>query len=104
MWSGDGRGRIWRELLGGSRDGRASGFMRAASASSMLTLERDQLRRLQSLQPELDFDSSIAEKNALRDSLARQIQEEVQEVHAEIAELAAAEENPAERGALANGQ
>ncbi|BGP02629.1 hypothetical protein RTG_01635 [Rhodotorula toruloides ATCC 204091] len=68
------------------------------------TLERDQLRRLQSLQPELDFDSSIAEKNALRDSLARQIQEEVQEVHAEIAELAAAEENPAERGALANGQ
>ncbi|GEM07350.1 hypothetical protein Rt10032_c03g1367 [Rhodotorula toruloides] len=56
------------------------------------TLERDQLRRLQSLQPGLDFDSSIAEKNSLRDSLARQIQEEVQEVHAEIAELAAAAE------------
>ncbi|BGP07932.1 hypothetical protein JCM10049v2_003777 [Rhodotorula toruloides] len=67
------------------------------------TLERDQLRRLQSLQPELDFDSSIAEKNALRDSLARQIQEEVQEVHAEIAELAAAEEESG-GGALANGQ
>ncbi|BGP31939.1 hypothetical protein JCM10296v2_003718 [Rhodotorula toruloides] len=68
------------------------------------TLERDQLRRLQSLQPELDFDSSIAEKNALRDSLARQIQEEVQEIHAEIAELAAADEEPAEGGKRTNGQ
>ncbi|GJN89244.1 hypothetical protein Rhopal_002223-T1 [Rhodotorula paludigena] len=55
------------------------------------TLERDQMRRLQTLQPELEFASSIEEKNALRDSLARQIQEEVQEVHAEIAELSAAE-------------
>ncbi|GAA6002201.1 uncharacterized protein JCM10292_000805 [Rhodotorula paludigena] len=55
------------------------------------TLERDQMRRLQTLQSELEFAASIEEKNALRDSLARQIQEEVQEVHAEIAELSAAE-------------
>ncbi|KPV75431.1 uncharacterized protein RHOBADRAFT_66427 [Rhodotorula graminis WP1] len=55
------------------------------------TLERDQMRRLSTLQPELDFVSSIADKNALRDSLAAQVQEEVQEIHAEIAELSAAE-------------
>ncbi|BGP39888.1 hypothetical protein JCM10450v2_003862 [Rhodotorula kratochvilovae] len=64
------------------------------------TLERDQMRRLSMLQPELDFTSSIAEKNALRDSLAAQVQEEVQEIHAEIAELSAAE---AEEGAEAEG-
>ncbi|GAA5845957.1 hypothetical protein JCM9279_004736 [Rhodotorula babjevae] len=55
------------------------------------TLERDQMRRLSTLQPELDFASSVAEKNALRDSLAAQVQDEVQEIHAEIAELSAAE-------------
>ncbi|GAA6048283.1 hypothetical protein JCM3770_006519 [Rhodotorula araucariae] len=55
------------------------------------TLERDQMRRLSMLQPDLDFASSIADKNALRDSLAAQVQEEVQEIHAEIADLAAAE-------------
>ena len=79
------------------------------------------MRRLSMLQPELDFTSSIAEKNALcvppipslvphadpgrtavsrRDSLAAQVQEEVQEIHAEIAELSAAE---AEEGAEAGG-
>ncbi|GAA5970422.1 hypothetical protein JCM21900_003854 [Sporobolomyces salmonicolor] len=55
------------------------------------TLQRDQLRRLQMLQPELEFGSSIADKNRLRDDLARRIQEETQELQAEIADLSVAE-------------
>ncbi|POY74860.1 hypothetical protein BMF94_2133 [Rhodotorula taiwanensis] len=61
------------------------------SARIKATLERDQLRRLQTLQPELEFSSTIQEKEAARNTLASQIQEQVQDVHAEIADLAAAE-------------
>ncbi|TNY22714.1 hypothetical protein DMC30DRAFT_124630 [Rhodotorula diobovata] len=88
--------RVLRGLLGdkwGREDlqgvvGRIEGW---ESERMRATLERDQMRRLETLQPELDFASSVAEKNALRDSLAAQVQEEVQEIHAEIAELTAAE-------------
>ncbi|KWU46107.1 hypothetical protein RHOSPDRAFT_32101 [Rhodotorula sp. JG-1b] len=61
------------------------------SARIKATLERDQLRRLQTLQPELEFASSIQEKDAARTALAGSIQEQMQELHAEIADLAAAE-------------
>ncbi|GAA5958939.1 hypothetical protein JCM8115_000697 [Rhodotorula mucilaginosa] len=61
------------------------------SARIKATLERDQLRRLQTLQPELEFASSIREKDAARTTLAGSIQEQMQELHAEIADLAAAE-------------
>ncbi|GAA5871038.1 hypothetical protein JCM3774_005095 [Rhodotorula dairenensis] len=61
------------------------------SARIKATLERDQLRRLQTLQPELEFASSIQEKDSARTALASTIQEQMQELHAEIADLTAAE-------------
>ncbi|GAA5981680.1 hypothetical protein JCM10908_004564 [Rhodotorula pacifica] len=68
-----------------------SGIEDDESARIKATLERDQLRRLQTLQPELEFASSIQEKDAVRNALASQIQEQLQDVHAEIADLAATE-------------
>ncbi|GAA6060075.1 hypothetical protein JCM10212_003036 [Sporobolomyces blumeae] len=56
-------------------------------------LETEQLRRLAMLQPDLEFSASITEKNRIRDELARQIQEEKTEIHAEIADLAAEAED-----------
>ncbi|GAA5867768.1 hypothetical protein JCM1840_006686 [Sporobolomyces johnsonii] len=67
------------------------GIEELESERMRVTLERDQLRRLQMLQPELEFGSAIADKDRLRDDLARRIQEEMQEIQAEIADLSAAE-------------
>ncbi|GAA5928694.1 uncharacterized protein JCM15063_003942 [Sporobolomyces koalae] len=60
-----------------------------------VTLERDQLRRLSTLQPDLEFSQSIVEKEQLRKELLESIQEEKREIEAEIMDLraeAAAEE------------
>ncbi|GAA6012241.1 hypothetical protein JCM11491_007068 [Sporobolomyces phaffii] len=55
-----------------------------------LTLERDQLRRLSSLQPELEFSQSIKDKDQLRRELLSQIEEEKREIQAEVVDLKAA--------------
>ncbi|GAA5998125.1 hypothetical protein JCM5350_006681 [Sporobolomyces pararoseus] len=55
-----------------------------------LTLERDQLRRLSSLQPELEFSQSIAEKDQSRRTLLSKIEEEKREIQAEVMDLKAA--------------
>ncbi|GAA5971303.1 hypothetical protein JCM3765_003556 [Sporobolomyces pararoseus] len=55
-----------------------------------LTLERDQLRRLSSLQPELEFSQSIAEKDQSRKDLLSKIEEEKREIQAEVMDLKAA--------------
>ncbi|GAA5857474.1 hypothetical protein JCM8547_009291 [Rhodosporidiobolus lusitaniae] len=64
------------------------------------TLELYQLRRLLVLTPSLSSDSSIAstmaEKETLRADLARRIQEEMQEIQAEITDLKAAEQEEEE--------
>ncbi|GAA5911456.1 Mix17p [Sporobolomyces salmoneus] len=55
-----------------------------------LTLERDQLRRLSSLQPDYDFSQSIADKDQARRELLGQIEEEKREIQAELVDLKAA--------------
>ncbi|GAA6027291.1 hypothetical protein JCM8097_002564 [Rhodosporidiobolus ruineniae] len=63
------------------------------------TLEQYQLRRLLALDPSLSssVSATIAEKDQQRTTLARQIQEELQEITAEIADLNAVEEEEKER-------
>ncbi|GAA5878677.1 hypothetical protein JCM16303_002166 [Sporobolomyces ruberrimus] len=62
----------------------------AESKRITLTLERDQLRRLASLQPELEFSQSIKEKDKARRELFGDIEEEKREIQAELMDLKAA--------------
>lgn len=55
------------------------------------TLQRDQLRRLAVLDPDQNFNRAISDANAKRQILATQINDELEEVAAEIAELSAEE-------------
>ncbi|GAA5977589.1 hypothetical protein JCM11641_006871 [Rhodosporidiobolus odoratus] len=72
----------------------------AESERVKATLELYQLRRLMSLDSSLSpsLIGSIQEKESSRTTLAQQVQEELQEITAEIAELSLAEEDAKERG------